>query len=101
MGDIVAKGTHAGSMSVLKYMATHNITGVRGNHDEKVIEWRGWMEWVRSHKGGAEWLQRMDEMTAKELEEYDIEVAKKRPKEKWKRVPKGWKFGKDHYKIAR
>ncbi|KAL4258486.1 hypothetical protein AB1N83_010178, partial [Pleurotus pulmonarius] len=31
VGDIIAKGPHEGSMAVLSYMASHNITGIRGN----------------------------------------------------------------------
>ena len=101
VGDIIAKGSHAGSMAVLEYMSTHNIIGVRGNHDEKVIEWRGWIDWVRSHHGGSHWLRKMEKMSAKEVEEYESETLKKKPKEKWKRIPKGWSFMKDHYTIAR
>ena len=103
VGDIVAKGPHVGSMSTLSYMYTHNITGVRGNHDEKVIEWRGWIDWVESHEGGVEWLRNLEKksLSVEEWKEYEEEVKKKKPKEKWRRIPKGWKFMKDHYKIAR
>lgn len=100
VGDIVAKGPHEGSMAVLKFMSSHNISGVRGNHDEKVIEWRGWIDWVRSHPGGSDWLRQMENMSAKEVKANDLDLSKT-PKEKWRRVPKGWKFMKDHYKIAR
>ena len=83
VGDIVAKGPHVGSMSVLSYMSTHNITGVRGNHDEKVIEWRGWIDWVESHEGGVEWLMNLEKksLSVEDWKEYEEEVKKKKPKE--------------------
>src|SRR6267154_2461092 len=61
VGDIITKGTHKGSLAVLEYMATNNITGVRGNHEQKVIEWRAWMEWIRELDGGQRWLAEVEE----------------------------------------
>lgn len=48
VGDLLAKGPD--SPLVVQSMAYSNVTGVRGNHDQKVIEWRSWIQWVQSHK---------------------------------------------------
>ncbi|KAJ7066989.1 Metallo-dependent phosphatase-like protein, partial [Mycena amicta] len=75
VGDIVAKGPHEGSLAVLKFMASHNITGVRGNHDQKA-EPDDPEEWAEKHL--------------------------KRSKDKWTRkIPTGWKPLSDHYRVAR
>ena len=68
------------SLDVLDYMTTHNVTGVRGNHDQKVIEWRGWIDWVESHEEGAEWLTELEKkhLSVDGWKEY--EKVKKKPK---------------------
>ena len=71
-------------------MARHNITGVRGNHDQMVVEWRGWIHWIEKQKGGKEWLEKAETLGSGESN----------LRKKWK-VPKGWEFLGDHYKIAR
>ncbi|KAJ7475886.1 calcineurin-like phosphoesterase [Mycena latifolia] len=103
VGDIIAKGPHEGSMAVLSYMAANNVTGVRGNHDQKVIEWRGWLNWIRHLDGGKHWLQNLHaEWQAAEPddpEEWAEKHMKKRSK--WsKKIPNGWKILSDHYRIA-
>ncbi|KAI0342828.1 hypothetical protein BDW22DRAFT_157318 [Trametopsis cervina] len=52
-GDVLAKSTHATSLSVLKYLYTNHINAegrqviypVRGNHDQMVVQWRAWRDW--------------------------------------------------------
>ncbi|KAL1680308.1 Metallo-dependent phosphatase-like protein [Schizophyllum commune] len=107
VGDIVAKGPHKGSLAVLTYMSSHNITGVRGNHDQKVIEWRGWLNWIHAQPGGKKWLNALNDdweshkVDDDRLSEW-IEKAKKKHKSKWwRKVPDGWKLFSDHYRIAR
>lgn len=106
-GDVIAKGSHEGSLAVLSYLTSNNITGVRGNHDQKVVEWRSWMEWIRGFEGGEEWLAEVDQQAGMEQlvgdevsdEWVEAELSKN---EKWKsKIPKGWKMFKDHYRIAR
>ncbi|KAI0041916.1 Metallo-dependent phosphatase [Auriscalpium vulgare] len=119
VGDIAAKGPQSGSISVLSYMSMHNITGVRGNHDQKVLEWRAWIEWVRALGDGAgrawldgvegRWLQEQrltgpgkgDEFDADDWVEEQAKNSKKGDRRWWGRVPKGWKMFSDHYNIAR
>ena len=116
LGDIVAKGPHAGSLSILSFMSTHNITGVRGNHDQMVIEWRAWLNWVQGLEAGAgsRWLLDLEEKWQQENvigELYDKSDTEDWVKEQrregrkdhkwWSRVPKGWKLFSDHYQIAR
>ncbi|KAL1744472.1 Metallo-dependent phosphatase-like protein [Schizophyllum fasciatum] len=107
VGDIVAKGPHKGSLAVLSYMSSHNVTGVRGNHDQKVIEWRGWLDWIHGQPGGRKWLKDLNDdweshdVSEDKLSEW-IERARRKFKSKWwKKVPDGWKVFSDHYRIAR
>ncbi|KAJ7756474.1 calcineurin-like phosphoesterase [Mycena maculata] len=106
-GDIIAKGPHEGSMAVLSYMTTHNITGVRGNHDQKVIEWRSWLEWMRALDGGKSWLRefhaKWEEAEAAGVDDPEKWAEKHMKKSKskwWKKIPDGWKILSDHYRIA-
>ncbi|KAJ6531830.1 Metallo-dependent phosphatase-like protein [Mycena capillaripes] len=105
VGDIIAKGPHEGSMAVLSYMTTHNITGVRGNHDQKVIEWRGWLEWIGGLEGGKHWLHdfhaKAEAAGADDPEAWAEKHFKKHKSKWWKRIPEGWKILSDHYRVAR
>ncbi|KAF9468050.1 Metallo-dependent phosphatase-like protein [Collybia nuda] len=107
VGDILSKGGHGGSMDVLSYMASNNITGVRGNHDQKVIEWRGWINWIRTLPGGQRWLkEKLEKYAEAEAEGVPLERWIKREKKYdkskwWKLVPKDWVLFGEHYKIAR
>ncbi|KAH8112635.1 Metallo-dependent phosphatase [Phellopilus nigrolimitatus] len=96
VGDIIAKGTHSGSLAVLSYMASHNITGVRGNHDQPVIEWRAWIDRVLAQESGETWLEEMEHKTSKEQKNEE-----QRAKQEWQKIPHGWEMMGDHYKIAR
>ncbi|KIM24400.1 hypothetical protein M408DRAFT_331780 [Serendipita vermifera MAFF 305830] len=93
VGDLLAKGPS--SPAVLQQLSSANVTGVRGNHDQKVIEWAAWIEWVVSHHGGRAWLKDMESKS-----EEDLEEMKKKHGKKWK-IPDGWKFGGEHYWLAR
>ncbi|THV07393.1 Metallo-dependent phosphatase [Dendrothele bispora CBS 962.96] len=110
VGDILAKGPHSGSMAVLDFMVSNNVTAVRGNHDQKVIEWRSWMNWIQSMPGGRRWLDHaiqewhkaqkkgeddVQEWVTKKMK-YDIEHRKW-----WRKIPQDWKFLGDHFKIAK
>jgi len=115
LGDIIAKGPLAGSLSVLSFMSTHNITGVRGNHDQMVIEWRAWLNWIQGLEAGAgsRWLLDLEEKWEQEnlngvdgdsdTEEWVKEQMREGSKDHkwWSRVPKGWKLFSDHYRVAR
>lgn len=92
-------------------MATHNVTGVRGNHDQQVIEWRGWIDWISSIPGGKAWLERVERKWQKAREKQDFNsiswvetegsACSLEDKKWWKRIPKGWVLFSDHYKIAK
>lgn len=116
LGDIIAKGPHTGSLSVLSFMSTHNITGVRGNHDQMVVEWRAWLDWVQGMEAGAgsRWLVDLEEKWKREnvsggldddsdTEHWVKEQMREGSKDHkwWSRVPKGWKLFSDHYQVAR
>jgi hypothetical protein len=115
LGDIIAKGPLAGSLSVLSFMSTHNVSGVRGNHDQMVIEWRAWLNWVQGLEDGAgsRWLLDLEEKWEQEnlsgvngdsdTEDWVKEQKREGSKDHkwWSRVPKGWKLFSDHYRVAR
>jgi hypothetical protein len=116
LGDITAKAPLPGSLSVLSFMSEYNITGVRGNHDQMVIEWRAWLNWANRLEDGAgsRWLSDLEKKWEEgnvrgELEDssYTEEWvatqmrAGRKHHKWWSRIPKGWKLFSDHYRIAR
>jgi hypothetical protein len=112
VGDIITKGPHEGSLAVLKYMATHNVTGVRGNHDQQVIEWRGWINWISSTPQGKAWLKHVERRWKKaqeKQEDFNLiswvktegRASSHEDKKWWRRIPKRWVLFSDHYKIAK
>lgn len=117
VGDILTRGSHKGSLAIVDYMASHNVTGVRGNHDQKVIEWRAWIDWASQQKGGAAWLASLEKRyykshpyqstNDKEIEDNEdpelwLETCKTAEDEKWlPQIPKGWIMLSEHYKLAR
>jgi hypothetical protein len=106
VGDIMAKGGQQGSISVLSYMASNNVTGVRGNHDQKIIEWRGWISYIKTLPGGRRWLEgKYAKYIKAEAEGVspDIWVKKEKKQDKskwWSMVPRGWVLFGEHFKIA-
>ncbi|KAJ3574186.1 hypothetical protein NP233_g1946 [Leucocoprinus birnbaumii] len=109
-GDFIARGDYNGSMAVIDFMTTYNVAGVRGNHDQKVLEWREWMEWFDTLWDASEWLAELESAwnEAEEKGESLKRWVKEQRKEArgrdalwWKKIPKGWiPFG-DHYRIAK
>ncbi|KAG9028459.1 hypothetical protein FRB95_006491 [Tulasnella sp. JGI-2019a] len=95
MGDIVAKGPH--SNELLSRFAASNITGVRGNNDQKVIEWYGWISWVESHSSGARWLKAIEKenISTKEAKKMGLYENSKYP------FAEDWEWNGDHYHVAR
>lgn len=94
VGDIVAKGPR--SMEVLARMAYQNVTGVRGNHDQKVIEWRGFIDWVKTQDGGSRWF---DDLVTRKLSPKQFQRLSKA--ERRFPVPEDWEWGGEHWDIAR
>jgi hypothetical protein len=96
-------------------MSKHNISGVRGNHDQQVIEWRAWLDWIQDleDRAGSRWLLELEEKWEKDhrsgrlKDDSDTkawvktEMRKGRNRKWWSRIPKGWKLLSDHYRIAR
>lgn len=93
-------------------MSKHNISGVRGNHDQQVIEWRAWLDWIQGLEDRACW-RRLLELEEKWKEDHQSGALKDdldtqawvetemRKGKRWSRIPKGWKLFSDHYLIAR
>ncbi|TFK40392.1 Metallo-dependent phosphatase-like protein [Crucibulum laeve] len=110
VGDFITKGPHKGSMSTLQFMTTHNITGVRGNHDQKVIEWRGWLDWIQTLPGGRSWLastyrrwkaaERRGEKLAHWVKGERRRSHGQAEAKWWALVPVNWVLFSDQYKIA-
>ncbi|KAK2460319.1 hypothetical protein APHAL10511_007708 [Amanita phalloides] len=57
VGDVVTKAPLQGSIDVLSFLSSNGIQGVRGNQDQKVIEWRSWINWVSSEPGATAFLE--------------------------------------------
>ncbi|KAF8656242.1 hypothetical protein AX16_002678 [Volvariella volvacea WC 439] len=102
----MAKSPRSHSLAVLSYMSNNNITGVRGNHDQAVIEWRGWVNWINSLPGGQQWLQSEHQSWHKarskgiKLKVWQEQQRNTGDKKWWRKIPKGWKLFGDHYMIA-
>lgn len=110
VGDVVTKGPHDDSMALLTYLASNNVTGVRGNNDQQVVEWRGWLDWITSLPGGKAWLDRLekispisvtDESKLIEWMKDQRNAASKDDKKWWKLIPHKWLLFSDHYKVAK
>ena len=110
VGDIITRGPHEDSLALLSYLASNNITGVRGNNDQKVVEWRGWLNWIASFPGGKVWLDLLEktppssDADKKKLREWmkdQRNAASKEDKKWWKLIPDDWVLFSDHYKVAR
>ncbi|CUA68504.1 hypothetical protein RSOLAG22IIIB_03541 [Rhizoctonia solani] len=100
-GDVILKGPH--SRKVVQELIRINAWGVRGNQDQKVVEWRGWIDWVLSQDGGKQWLKKM-EKRADALDKPtkdDYKRFKEAAAAKGWAIPKGWKFGDEIYRLAR
>lgn len=111
VGDVIATGSLEGSFAVLQFLSAYNVTGVRGNHDQKVIEWREWLKWIESLPRGRDWLRylerRWQEVSEKEQDvELNAWIEQEREenvndRQWWTLVPKGWVPLSDHYNIAK
>jgi Calcineurin-like phosphoesterase len=116
-GDILAKGTIPDCLRVLDWMTTRSIIGVRGNHDQKVIEWKGWQDWIRRHEEGRLWLDDLEHsweehnrgliaeeetepINANNWVDKQRQKSRKADKKWWDKVPEGWKMFHQHYLIA-
>ncbi|ELU35970.1 Metallophos domain-containing protein [Rhizoctonia solani AG-1 IA] len=100
-GDIILKGPQ--SRKVIQELMQINALGVRGNQDQKVVEWRGWIEWVLSQEGGKPWLKKMEKRVEalKKPTKEDYKQFKKAASAKGWSIPDGWKFGDQIYQLAR
>ncbi|KDQ59293.1 hypothetical protein JAAARDRAFT_658792 [Jaapia argillacea MUCL 33604] len=133
LGDIITKSPLSNSLSVLDFFThpTHPhqpLFGVRGNHDQTVIEWRGWIDWVEGMVGGKAWLKQLernfeskfggphdddDDLKNKREGEMDMEKVGEWVEEElrkhrgggkgrwWAKIPKGWEMFGEHYRVAR
>ncbi|ORY33024.1 Metallo-dependent phosphatase-like protein [Naematelia encephala] len=90
VGDLIAKGEQ--NEEVLLWMNRHRVLGVRGNHDQPVIQWRNWMEWA----GGENWQTYIDGLSSGPSEGMYRTLGRQ-----GKMYPKGWEWNSEHWKIAR
>lgn len=90
VGDLIAKGSR--HSDVLDWFGTRKVLGVRGNHDQPVIQWRAWMEWT----GGDAYESLMSELQGVEEKE-----AERRVKSMGRSWPKGWEWKGEHWHIAK
>lgn len=78
-------------------MSSNDIRGVRGNHDQQVLQWKGWVNYITGFPGGKEWLIDLERKSEQELRE----LQRKSGSPSWKQIPVDWEFMGDHYRIAR
>ncbi|EIW65804.1 hypothetical protein TREMEDRAFT_35995 [Tremella mesenterica DSM 1558] len=90
VGDLIAKGE--GNDEVLSWMREREVMGVRGNHDQPVIQWRAWMEWA----GGRNWQDYVDG-----LEPLGEKTALSALSKNGKMFPKDWEWKGEHWQLAR
>lgn len=57
------------------------------------------MEWIVAHPGGEEWMEKLEKEYPEGVTSDGGWIGLKG--KKWMRIPNGWKFNGDHYKIAR
>ncbi|KAG1883412.1 Metallo-dependent phosphatase-like protein [Suillus subluteus] len=89
LGDFTTKATVEESLTVL-------ILGVRGNNDQKVLEWQKWLREVDDHWSDYELVPEKGDMPA-----FDSYPSSMKKPDWGNKVPKGWKPLGDHYQVAR
>lgn len=81
------------------------LTGVRGNHDQRIIEWRSWFNWVSSFPDGAEWIEAYDGDRTGEIQKFLTNAASTStsPPEHSDKFPypDHWKWHSRHRRLAR
>lgn len=80
--------------------------GVRGNHDQKIVEWRSWFNWVRSFPDGQDWIDNYedeipDTVTANSDLWSKTIIASKKPGSRRFPFPDDWKWASEHWRVAR
>ncbi|KZO96576.1 Metallo-dependent phosphatase [Calocera viscosa TUFC12733] len=104
VGDVLAKGTE--SSKVLDWLIERNIKGVRGNHDQKVIGWRIWQDWVESMPAGKQWLKRVEKLTTSEFTSQKVKHKESKADKAHRKQfsfpdDRDWVWASEHYWIAR
>ncbi|KAK4689391.1 bis(5'-nucleosyl)-tetraphosphatase (symmetrical), partial [Tremellales sp. Uapishka_1] len=90
VGDLIAKGEK--NNEVLSWMRQRRVSGVRGNHDQPVLQWRAWMEWA----GGDDYLAFVDSIGAGGGKSVATALNKAN-----KMYPTDWEWGGQHWQIAK
>ncbi|TNY21561.1 hypothetical protein DMC30DRAFT_375637 [Rhodotorula diobovata] len=98
VGDLVGKSALNDSLATVSLLRKLGARGVRGNHDQRVLEWRKWMEatftpvTVYDSTGallGPSYAHLDPSLTPSQLSSLGLVV------------PDGWEWGGDHFEIAR
>ncbi|KAF5327154.1 hypothetical protein D9619_004897 [Psilocybe cf. subviscida] len=109
-GDVITRGTRKDSFKVLDFLIAHQVRGVRGNNDQKVIGWRNWIDYINTLPGGSRWLTRLEQRwkasrldpdNAPDWVEEEELTASDADKRFSKLIPDGWVIFKRHYKLAK
>jgi hypothetical protein len=101
VGDLIAKGPSPNAvLSYLNSLGEHGVRGVRGNHDQPVIAWRAWMNEVMRRSGKGKGKSKGGKGESVEDFFAKGEWTEKEAQKKWG-FPEGWKWGKEHWTIAR
>ncbi len=104
VGDILAKGE--ASLGVVAFMRENGVRGVRGNHDQKVVEWRAWMEGLAPERGGGDaaqastsWEACVDALDGQF--QAGPEAALSSLATLGRSYPAAWKWRSEHWSLAR
>ncbi|KAG0340680.1 hypothetical protein BG004_006324 [Podila humilis] len=101
-GDLVAKGPH--SLKVIDKALQLNAECVRGNHDDKVIRWRGYLDSLNTTQFAALDLDsksRPDVLDIDALPEYDPERPELKPRSQMRSIPADLVENSEHHRIAK
>ncbi|GJJ72522.1 hypothetical protein EMPS_04880 [Entomortierella parvispora] len=100
-GDLVAKGPQ--SVEVIDRARSLNAKCVRGNHDDKVIRWKGYLDSLSpSQKSMLEMdsKSRPDVLDDENAPEYDADVPSVRPLAQMRDIPADLVENSEHHRIA-
>lgn len=101
-GDLVAKGPQ--SLEVIDRAKSLNAKCVRGNHDDKVIRWKGYLDSLNPSQRS---MLEMDSMSRPEVlddensPEFDADVPSVRPLAQMRDIPADLVENSEHHRIAK
>lgn len=86
-------------------VSSMTLLGVRGNHDQQIIEWRSWFNWVRSFPDGPEWIENYADDRFRAVPKFYLNTSPsstslRKHTDKYP-FPDNWKWASQHWRLAR